>query len=45
MVPAKFEPAAMVRGRVKPETEKPAPEMVIAETVRAAVPVFRSMSA
>jgi hypothetical protein len=45
MVPEKLDPAAMVRGRVKPDKEKPAPEMVIAETVRVAVPVLRNMSA
>src|SRR3954466_3735240 len=44
-VPAKFAPAAMVSGRVKPETENPVPETAIAETVRVAVPVFRNMRA
>ena len=44
-VPAKFAPAAMVSGKVKPEIEKPVPETAIAETVRVAVPVFRNMRA
>jgi hypothetical protein len=43
--PATLAPAAMFRGSVKPETETPAPDGVMAETVRAAVPVLRSVSA